>query len=113
DQRRERRREAVGRDLVDGLGDAGPALQQRSVALGVVRERSALHGLDDAGIHAAGVERERQRRGDDGLADAGVGAGDEEPVHAPVTPAIDSWRIASIAARSSGSLASGGRNVTT
>src|SRR5438445_3770405 len=113
DERRQRRGEAVRRDLLGGLRNAGPALEEHPVPVRIVRARAALDRLDDADRVSAGAKREHDSGGQHGLADTRVRAGDEEAVHAPVTSVMAWRRIEVIASRSACSLASGGMKTTT
>src|SRR5207248_8436421 len=67
-----------------------------------------LHGLDNSDAGAALLQGDRERRRDDRLADAGIGARDEKAPHE-----IASSRIDAIRSRSSTGVASGGISVIT
>ncbi len=78
-----RRPVAVGRDLVVALGGARGPAQQLVVGLlaGPGSSRPVTAGLKTATCSPAVGQRPGDHRGDDGLADLGAGAGDEDPVH--------------------------------
>src|SRR5437016_2015121 len=78
DERRRGQPEAIGRDEVGRIPGLRDREQPVRVGERVSVGRSRGDGLHDPGVDAMALERRGDRRCDDRLADAGVGAGDED-----------------------------------
>ena len=114
-ERRQRRGEGVRAHVVRCVARVGSRPQQHGVPRRIVSQGAALDRLRDADVVAMGGEQPCKTARDRRLADLGVGGGDEVAPHGvPSVASVTACpRIPSIASRSSGSVASGGRNVTT
>src|SRR5439155_24340576 len=98
--------EGERRDLLRLFSHLRPPLQRLRVTF------SGLDRLHHADVHAALLQRKRERGGDERLADARIGAGDEQAVQL-VPSSIARRRIVVICSRSCSEIASGGKSVTT
>ena len=108
---RERRAQAIGADVVErrGIGGGG-AERERVGRLALDPGLDRLHHRD---APAPLAERGRERARDERLADARVGAGDEQGAHAPVASSIASRATSTSRSSSAGAIASAGMSTIT